>query len=468
MSGSTVPGATLEESGQLARMAENILLKHPEIRTTARRTGRADNDEHAQPVSSSEIEARLAPLTKEQRAQLLKRLRADLSDLPGTSVVIGQPIEHRIDHMLSGTRANIAVKIFGPKLAELRTLADRARDLMEGVDGVADLSVERQAEIPFVAVEFKRGAIARYGLTIEEVAHEIETAFQGRTATRVLEGQTAFELAVRYDSDTLDSLHAVQELRIGTPTGARIPLHELADVQRNMGPNLISRENVERNIVVSCNVAERDLQTVVDDIRRTLNSSLTLPPRYRVEYGGQFESAQHASETLFWVGSLVLIGVFILLWVALGSSRDGLLVMVNLPLALIGGVAGVYLAGGVVSVASLIGFITLFGIATRNGIMMVTHIHHLIREERVTDLVEAVSRGASERLAPILMTALASGLGLLPLALAGDQPGSEIETPMAIVILCGLTTATMLNMLIVPALYLRFGAVRGAEERRAS
>jgi Cu/Ag efflux pump CusA len=448
-------------------MAERIMLNHPEVRTTARRTGRADQDEHTQPVSSSEIEARLVPLDEEQRSQFLGRLRASLSDLPGTNVIIGQPIEHRIDHMLSGTRANIAVKIFGPKLRDLRRLAESTRSIMETVDGVADLSVERQAEVPFVTVRFNRGSIARYGLTIEAVAHEIETAFQGRTVTRILEGQAVFDLVVRYDAGAIDTLHAVQEARIGTPSGARVPLHELAEVQRNVGPNLISRENVERKIVVSCNVADRDLQAVVDDIRRKIGAGLTMPPRYRVEYGGQFESAQEATRILYWVGALVLLGVIILLWVALGSLRDGLLVMVNLPLALIGGVVGVHVAGGVVSVASLIGFITRFGIATRNGIMMVTHIHHLVLEEGITDLVEAVSRGATERLAPILMTALASGLGLLPLALAGGQAGSEIETPMAIVILCGLATATLLNMIIVPALYLRFGAVRAPQNHRA-
>jgi CzcA family heavy metal efflux pump len=464
---STLPGTSLEESNRLGRMAERIMLNHPEVRTTARRTGRADQDEHTQPVSSSEIEARLVPLDEEQRSQFLGRLRASLSDLPGTNVIIGQPIEHRIDHMLSGTRANIAVKIFGPKLRDLRRLAESTRSIMETVDGVADLSVERQAEVPFVTVRFNRGSIARYGLTIEAVAHEIETAFQGRTVTRILEGQAVFDLVVRYDAGAIDTLHAVQEARIGTPSGARVPLHELAEVQRSVGPNLISRENVERKIVVSCNVADRDLQAVVDDIRRKIGAGLTMPPRYRVEYGGQFESAQEATRILYWVGALVLLGVIILLWVALGSLRDGLLVMVNLPLALIGGVVGVHVAGGVVSVASLIGFITLFGIATRNGIMMVTHIHHLVLEEGITDLVEAVSRGATERLAPILMTALASGLGLLPLALAGGQAGSEIETPMAIVILCGLATATLLNMIIVPALYLRFGAVRAPQNHRA-
>ena len=457
---STLPGTSLRESNQLGQMAEELMLSHPEVRSTTRRTGRADQDEHAQPISSSEIEVALTPLTQDERARFLQRLRSSLAQLPGANVIIGQPIEHRIDHMLSGTRSSIAVKFFGPELHELQRLGKRARGLMERVDGVVDLYLERQAEVPFVTVRFDRRAIARYGLTIEEVAHEVETAFQGRSVTRVLEGQTMFDLVVRYDSASVDTIQAVQEARIGTPSGARVPLQELAEVQRSVGPNLISRENVERQIVISCNVAGRDLQAVVDDIRRQIASGMILPQRYRVEYGGQFKSAEEATQTVYGVGALVLVAVFILLWIALGSVRDGALVMVNLPLALIGGVAGVYVAGGVISVASLIGFITLFGIATRNGIMMITHIQHLIRFEGVRDLRQAVSRGASERLAPILMTALASGLGLLPLAMAGGEPGSEIETPMAIVILCGLATATLLNMLLVPALYLRFGALR--------
>jgi CzcA family heavy metal efflux pump len=457
----TLPGTSLEESDRLGQMAERILVAHPEVRSTARRTGRAEQDEHTQPVSASEIDASLVPLDQAEKAAFLARLRASFSSMPGTSVIIGQPIEHRIDHMLSGTRASVAVKIFGPDLRELRAHAERAREIMETVEGVADLNVERQTDVPFVTVRFDRGAIARYGLTIEAVAHEIEAAFQGRTVTRVLEGQASFDLVVRYDAGTIDTLHAVQEAHIGTPSGARLPLHVVADVHRDLGPNVISRENVERKIVTSCNVAGRDLESVVTDIRRELDARLRLPPGYRVEFGGQFESAQEASRTLLIVGALVVLFVLLLLWVALGSLRDGLLVMVNLPLALIGGVAGVHFAGGIMSVASLIGFITLFGIATRNGIMMVTHFHHLIQEEGVTDLAEAVARGASERLSPILMTALASGLGLLPLVLAGGKPGSEIETPMAIVILSGLGTATVLNMVVLPALYLRFGAVRG-------
>ncbi len=453
----TLPGTSLAESSELGGMVEQILLRHEEVVATARRTGRAERDEHTQPVSASEIEARLQ-MKDRSEAELLAALRRDLETVPGANVIIGQPIEHRIDHMLSGARANIAVKIFGPELFELRRLSSRVREAMAKVDGVVDLTAEQLADVPFVTVRFRRKAIARHGLTVERVAHEIETAFQGRAVTQVLEGQASFDVVVRYDPKAVDTLEAVRETRIGTATGARVPLHVLADVYRDVGPNRISRENVERKTVVMCNVAGRDLQAVVDDIRERIKAEVDRPPGYRVELGGQFESARSATRTLMLVGGGVIAGIFLLLFVALGTLRDAALVMVNLPLALIGGVVGVYLSGGVVSVASIIGFITLFGIAARNGIMMVTHFHHLADHEGVADADELVRRGAGERLAPILMTALASGLGLLPLALAAGEPGSEIQSPMAIVILCGLVTSTALNMLVVPALYRRYGA----------
>jgi Cu/Ag efflux pump CusA len=372
--------------------------------------------------------------------------------------------------MLSGTRANIAVKIFGDDLHELRRIAEKVRSVASGVDGVVDLAVEQQIDIPFVRIRLDRPAIARHGLHVRDVAEAIETAFRGREVSRILEGQAAFDLVARYDPSTIESFEALRETLIATPSGARVPLHALAEIRKDLGPNMISRENVQRKIVVMCNVADRDLLSVVEDIRAGVARSVTLPAGYHVEYGGQFESAAQASRTLLLLGFVVIAGIFLILFIAFGSARDASLVMVNLPLALIGGVAGVYLAGGVLSVASIIGFITLFGIATRNGIMMISHIHHLMDHEGVTDPVAAVRRGAAERLSPILMTALAAGAGLLPLALAGGEAGSEIQTPMAIVILCGLASSTVLNMLVVPALYLRFGSLRGAgasEERAA-
>jgi Cu/Ag efflux pump CusA len=325
------------------------------------------------------------------------------------------------------------------------------------VEGTADVSLEQQPDIPFLTVEFDRGAIARYGLRVTDVAEAIETAFAGHEVSRILEGRAAFDLIVRYEAAAVDDIDAIRATRIATPAGAQIPLSALAEIRKDRGPNTISRENVERKAVVMSNVAGRDLSSVVEDIREQVSATVKLPAGYHIEYGGQFESAAEASRRLFVLGVVVIAGILLLLYIALDSLRDAALVMVNLPLALIGGVAGVYVAGGILSVASIIGFITLFGIATRNGLMLISHTQRLMTYEGVTDLREAVHRGAMERLSPILMTALSAGLALVPLALAIGKPGSEIQTPMAIVILCGLLTSTALNMFVVPALYLRFG-----------
>lgn len=467
----TLPGTSLDQSDRLAQVVEEILLAHPEVASTARRTGRAELDEHAQDVNSSEIEVRLRSGARTKEA-FLAALREDLALLPGTNVVIGQPISHRIDHMLSGTRANVAVKIFGPDLIELRSLARRVEAVMQGVPGVVDLSTEQQADIPYLRLRLRRPVIARHGMHISEVSEAIEVAFLGHAATRVLEEDAAFDLVVKLGDERRDSLEAIRETLLSTPGGARVPVGVLADVVEDVGPNTISREDVQRKIVVSCNVAGRALGDVVREVQARVRSEVELPAGYHVEYGGQFESAEQASRVLGVVGAAVVVGILLLLYVAVGSMADAVLVMVNLPLALLGGVAGIFLHDGVLSVASMIGFITLFGIATRNGLMMVTHIQHLVDVEGERDLAAAVERGALERLAPILMTALGSALALVPLAMSGGKPGSEIQTPMAIVILCGLVSSTFLNMVVVPALYLRFGSVRarcrGAGESEAA
>lgn len=455
----TLPGTSLEHSDRLGRMVEEILLRQPEVVATARRTGRAELDEHAQDVNASEMEVNLR-MKDRSKEEFLADLRRELSVVPGTNITIGQPISHRIDHMLSGTRANIAVKVFGEDLYTLRHLGEQVRAVMEGVPGVADLALEQQADIPFLTIRFDRDAIARHGLRIGQVAETIETAFAGHEVSRILEGQAAFDLVVKYQPSAVEELELIRSTLIATPEGNQIPLETLAEIRKDRGPNTISRENVERKIVVMSNVAGRDLGSVVADIRDRVQRSVKFPPGYHVEYGGQFESAGEASRQLVLLGGVVIAAIVVILYIALGSLRDAALVMVNLPLALIGGVAGVYLAGGVLSVASIIGFITLFGIATRNGLMLIFHIHHLLREEGVSELAQAVRRGAMERLSPILMTALCAGLALVPLALRSGQPGSEIQTPMAIVILCGLLSSTALNMFVVPALYLRFGSAR--------
>jgi CzcA family heavy metal efflux pump len=455
----TLPGTSLEESNRLGKLVEDTLLKHPEVIATARRTGRAELDEHALGVNSAEIDVGLK-MRDRSKEDFLAALRNDLASIPGMRIVIGQPISHRIDHMLSGTRANVAVKVFGDDLRELRRVAEEVRGVMQGVPGVVDLNIEEQTDIPLLTVRFDREAIAMHGLTVKDVAETIETAFQGRAVSRVLEGRASFDLVVRYAPDASADLETIRGTLVATPTGAQVPLHALAAIQRDRGPSAISRENVQRKVVVACNVAGRDLRGVVDDVRQAVAAGVAVPQGYHVEYGGQFESAAEASRTLMMLGALVILGIFMLLLAALKSGRDATLVMVNLPLALLGGVVGVWVAGGVLSVASMIGFITLFGIATRNGLMMVLHIQHLVAEEGVTDPVEAVRRGATERLSPILMTALAAGLALIPLALGTGLPGSEIQAPMAIVILCGLVTSTVLNMVVLPALYMRFGSPR--------
>jgi CzcA family heavy metal efflux pump len=452
----TLPGTSLRESDGLGRVVEQTLLSFPEVVSVARRTGRAELDEHAQGVESAELDVSIV-MKDRNKMEFLEALRAALSQVPGMNITIGQPISHRIDHMLSGTRANIAVKIFGADLYQLRSLAEKARQSMQGVAGVVDLSVEQQTEVPVLKIKFEREAIARHGLTIRDLANTVEAALQGVKASRVLEGQTSYDLVVRLENAESWQLGTLGDLLVDTPAGARVPLRSLARFQRDTGPNQILREQVERKIVVQCNVAGRDVTSVANDIQKLVNPTLVATPGYRVEYAGQFESAAEAGRTLTLVSVGVVFGIGFLLHLAFRSVRDAALIMLNLPLALIGGVAGVFVGGGVLSVASIIGFITVFGIATRNGIMLISHIRHLQEHEGITDFGDAVRRGAMERLVPILMTALAAGLALVPLALGGEKPGNEIQTPMAIVILFGLLTSMVLNMIIVPALYLELG-----------
>ena len=458
----TLPGTSLEQSDQLGARVEALLLEQPEVVATARRTGRAELDEHAQVVSASEIEVVLQMGDRSMEA-FLADLRSSFTSLPGMNVTIGQPISHRIDHMLSGTRANIAIKLFGPNLYDLRRHAETIRGAIEGTEGLVDLSVEQQADLPTLTLDIRRDVIGRYGLNTGEVAEMIEAAFAGAEVTRILEGSAAFDLIVRYSDENRASLDAVRDTRFVTPTGAEVPLRALADIRRDRGPNMIARENAARKIVIMGNVSGRDLLSVVEDIQATIASDVSLPEGYYVEFGGQFESATEATNRLTILSMIVVLGVFILLYMAFDSARDAMLVMINLPLALIGGVAGVYLSGGILSVASIIGFITLFGIATRNGVMMVSHIRQLQLDGDETDILEAVRRGAMERVVPILMTALATALALIPLALRAGEPGSEIQSPMAMVILCGLTTSTLLNMIVLPALYAKFGAAPSAK-----
>jgi CzcA family heavy metal efflux pump len=455
----TIPGTSLAESDQLGTALEKILLTVPEVASTARRTGRAELDEHVQGVESAEIDVDLK-MGSRSKAEVLQEIREKVSVLPGTNVSVGQPISHRIDHMLSGTLANVAVKIFGDDLRDLRRLARQVQTAMSGVPGVVDLSSEQQMEIPTLSIRPDPVLSARYGLPTGEVASRVQAVLLGNEIGRILEGQISFPLIARYGDlrrpgDGEDNLDGIREMLIDTPAGPRIPLASVARIQEDRSPNFIMRENVQRRIVVQCNVAGRDLRSTVQEIQQRVGQAVKLPQGYRIEYGGQFESAERAYQRLMLLGIGVIAGIFLILGMAFESYKDALIIMLNLPLALAGGVAGVFLAGGVLSLASIVGFITLFGIATRNGIMLISHVQHL-RGQGASDLRAAVMQGASERLAPILMTALAAGLALVPIALGMGKPGSEIQAPMAIVIFFGLLTSTALNMVVVPAAYYRF------------
>ena len=468
----TGPGTSLEASDALARRVETALMRHEEIVAIGRRTGRAEEDEHVLGVESSELEVTLDMRARERagkptrtKAELLAALREELAVIPGIQATFGQPISHRVDHMLSGSRASVAVKIFGSDLETLRSLAGTVESAMRDVPGVVDLSVEPQVDVPALRVEIDREALARHGLGVAEVSTAIGSVTKGVVATEILENTESYDVVVRVGSAREVSRETLASALVVTPRGDRIPLSLLTHLREDATPNFISRENAERRIVVQCNVAGRDITGLVEDVRSAVESQVALPRGYWVEYGGQFESAQQTTQRLAILGLVVIAAMAgLLVWV-LGSARDAALVLMNLPLALIGGVAGLVLSGGVLSVASLIGFITVFGVAARNGILLVSHVRHLQTVEGVTDFAEAVRRGSVERVAPILMTALAAGLALVPLALRGDEPGSELLTPMAIVILSGLISSTLLNMIVVPAALLRLGtkkSLRGA------
>ncbi|MCH8941896.1 MAG: efflux RND transporter permease subunit [Bacteroidetes bacterium] len=450
----TLPGTSLEESNKIGNLAEEIILSHPEVKSTARRTGRAELDEHAQGVNGAELDVRFE-LNGKSKEEFITELRNSLSAVPGTNITIGQPIGHRIDHMLSGTRANIAVKVFGSNLQQLRSLANAVKEEMQKVEGAVDVAVDQEVEVPQTKIKFNRTAMARYGVTVGQLAEAIDIAFNGEVATEIREGQNIFDLVVRFDENSRGNIHKIQTALFDTPMGAKVPLSQLAEIVNEKGPNRISRENVQRKIVVQANVSGRDLRSVVDEMKANIQNNVNFPQGYFVEFGGQFKSEQEATRIISLL-SLVSIGlIFLILYLQFGKLNYALFILVNLPLALIGGVWAIYFTDGIISIASLVGFITLFGIATRNGILMISHYKHLLEEGK--EFTQAVIQGSIERLNPILMTAISTGLALIPLALGSGQPGKEIESPMAIVILGGLFTSTALNMIILPSLFHKFG-----------
>jgi CzcA family heavy metal efflux pump len=458
----TLPGTSLAESDTLGRAVERTLLELPEVVGTCRRTGRAELDEHAQGVNASEIDVRLRAGVERRRADVMARVRGAVSQVPGVVVNIGQPISHRIDHILSGTRSAIAIKVFGPELAVLRSLAQRVRDAVAGVPGVVDLAVDQQQEIPQLRVVPDREQVARFGLTPGDLAEAVEVAVAGHRVTQVLEEGRARDLVLRYEDEHRTDPERIAGTLVDAPVGGRAPLSVLARLVRTTGPNTVERENVQRRVVVSCNVSGRDLHGVVQDIQGRVGRDVRMPEGYYVTYGGQFESEQASRRTILALSAISIAGIFLLLLTAFGNGRLALLVMVNLPLALIGGVAALTFGSHTLSVASLVGFVTLFGIASRNGIMMVSHFQDLIEAGRPP--AEAVWEGSLGRLSPILMTALTAGLALVPLVAHADAPGNEIQAPMALVIMGGLLSSTALNLLLVPPLFLRFGIAPEEEE----
>jgi CzcA family heavy metal efflux pump len=444
------PGVSLDESINLATLVEKELLTIAEVRTTARRTGRGELDEHSMPSNATEIEVKYV-LDKRSAEAFMAEVRTKLSAIPGLAFTVGQPVGHRIDHILSGTRANIAIKLFGNDLTRLFTLGNQIQSAIVNVPGLVDVSVEQQTEAPEIQIRANRRMLARYGITIEEFNRYVALAFSGEKQTEIFEGQRRFDLILKLHPDYTTSLDAIGSVLIDTGDGGKVPLEEVAEIVSTTGPNVVSRENAQRRIVISVNVAGRDVGSAVEEIQSLIASKITLPEGYRLEYGGQFESAQKASRILL-LTSLLAIGIiFLLLYQEFKNPRLAAVILINLPLALIGGVLAVYFTSAVINIPAIIGFITLFGIATRNGILLVSNYQRL--KEQKIPLYERIIRGSTDRLNAILMTAIAAGLALLPMVFNGDKPGNEIQSPMATVILGGLLTSTLLNIYIVPILY---------------
>jgi Cu/Ag efflux pump CusA len=457
----SMPGISLEESNKIGSRIENILLSVPEISITSRRTGRAELDEHAQGVNAAEIDAPFV-LKDRSREEFMKKVREKLSAVSEANITIGQPIGHRIDHMLSGTRANIAIKLFGTDLNKMFTLANQIQSNIEGIEGLVDISVEQQIEIPQVQIKAKRNMLAKYGISIGQFTEFIDVAFAGEKVSQVFESNKSFDLVLRFNDENRGKIENIRNVLIDANTNPnqqfntqnstlKIPLYYIADIVSTTGPNTINRENVQRKIVVSANVAGRDLKSVVNEIKEKIDDNIQLPENYRIEYGGQFESEEKASKILFFTSLMALLIIFLLLYQEFKNIKIAGIILLNLPLALIGGVFSIWFTSGIISIPAIIGFITLFGIATRNGILLVSRYQAL--REQGHKLYDTIIQGSIDRLSPILMTALCAALALIPLAVAGDLPGNEIQSPMAKVILGGLLSSTLLNIFIVPAVY---------------
>lgn len=445
-----VPGMSLDESNKNGKLIEQLLLEMPEVDVVTRRTGRAELDEHAQGVNAAEIDVPFT-LDGKSKEEFFEEVRTKLSVVPGVNITLGQPIAHRIDHMLSGTRANIAVKIFGDDLQRLFQLGKSIETNIKGIEGIADVAVDQQIEVPQIRIVPDRQILAAYGMSVKELMQQVDIAFAGEKAGEIYEGQKYFDLIVRFEEKSRHSIEAMKSALISLPNGGKIALDQLADVLSESSPNGISRENVQRKIVIAANVSGRDLLGVVNDIKQVINTEIELPEGYHIQYDGQFESESKASQLLMITALAAILIIFLLLYFEFKNVKLSFVVLINLPLALIGGIMIVYFTSGIISIAATIGFISLFGIATRNGILLVSRYEDL-RKEGMKGL-ELLKHGAIDRLNPILMTAFTTGLALIPLALKGGEPGNEIQSPMAIVILGGLLTATLLNLIVIPCVY---------------
>jgi len=446
----TKPGASLEESDKLGNLVETELLSIPEITGTARRTGRGELDEHSQTVNSAEIDATFK-LKDRSREKFMADVRETIARIPGIAATVGQPLGHRIDHMLSGTRANIAIKLFGSDLNKMFIIGNQVKSAITGIEGLVDVNVDQQIEIPQIQIKANRNMLAEHGITIEQFNEFVDMAFGSEKRADIYEGQSRFDLVLRLNGDYTESIEGIRAALIDTDNGKKVPLEQVADVVSVSGPSSISRENVQRKIVIAANVAGRDLRSVVEEIQSTIAENVELPEGYRIEYGGQFESEANASKTLMLTSILAIIIIFLLLFQEFKSFKLAGIILLNLPLALIGGVFSIYFTSGILSIPAIIGFITLFGIATRNGILLISNYQRL--QSQGVSLIETITQGSSDRLNAILMTALTAALALIPLALQGDLPGNEIQSPMAQVILGGLLTSTLLNIFIVPIVY---------------
>ncbi len=446
----TKPGTSLEESNRLGNLVETELLMIPEISSTARRTGRGELDEHSQTTNSAEIDVNFS-LGDRNHPEFMADVRKTLSQVPGIAYTIGQPLGHRIDHMLSGTRANIAIKLFGTDLNRMFSLGNQIKSTIVDIEGLVDVNVDQQVEIPQIQIRANRDMLAQYGITIKQFNEFVDISFGGEKLSDIYEGQWRFDLILRLNKDYTETLEGIRSALINTDDGKMVPLEQVADIVSVSGPSSISRENVQRKIVISANVDERDLRSVVQDIQKNIDEKIDLPETYRVEYGGQFESEAKASKTLMLSSIIAIVIIFFLLFQEFRNFKLAGIILLNLPLALIGGVFSIWFTSGVLSIPAIIGFITLFGIATRNGILLISNYQKL--QGQGISLYETVTKGSSDRLNAILMTALTAALALIPMALKGDLSGNEIQSPMAKVILGGLLTSTMLNIYIVPIVY---------------